>query len=73
MDTEENSKEGKLEGGRIWVRLTWVEKIMVLVWGHSEMVVNSCLEDLKGRMGLKKMGKLLMFLCSLGQFSQTSP
>ena len=52
MDTEANSKGGeeigKLEGGRIWVGLMNVEKIMVLDWGRSEMVVNSCLEDLEG-------------------------
>ena len=37
MDTEGNSKEGKLEGGGVGVRLgeglTRVEKIMVLDWG----------------------------------------
>ena len=34
-----------------------VEKIKVLDWGRSEMVVNSCLEDLKGRMTLKRLWK----------------
>ena len=39
--------------------LTWVEKIMVLDGGRSEMVVNSCLEDLEGRMRLKRMWKFV--------------
>ena len=36
-----------------------VEKIMVWDWGGSEMLVNSCLEDLEGRMRLKRMWKLV--------------
>ena len=36
-----------------------VEQIMVLDWGRSEMVVNSCLEDLEGRMRLKTMWKFV--------------
>ena len=39
--------------------LTGVEKIMVLNWGRSEMVVNSCLEGREGRMRLKRMWKLV--------------
>jgi len=39
--------------------LTWVEKIMVLKWGQSEMVENSDLEDQEGRMRLKRMWKLI--------------
>ena len=38
---------------------TRVEKIMILEWGRSEMVVNSYLEDLGGRMRLKRMWKLI--------------
>ena len=41
----------------MWVN--GVEKIVVLDWGRSEMVVNSCLEDLEGRMRLKRMWKLI--------------
>ena len=56
-----NSQEGKLEnwkekglgGGE---GLTRVEKIMALDWRLSEMVVNSCLEDLEERMRFKRMG-----------------
>ena len=36
-----------------------VEKIMLLDWGWSEVVVDSCLEDLEGRMRLKKMWKFI--------------
>ena len=39
--------------------LMGVKKIMVLDEGLSEMVVNSCLEDLEGRMKLKRMWKLI--------------
>ena len=63
MDTEENSQEGKLE---IWKEeglgvggLTRAENIMVLDGGRSEMVLNSCLEDLEGRIRLKGMWKLV--------------
>ena len=38
--------------------LTRTENI-VSDWALSEMVVNSCLEDLDGRMRLKKMLKLI--------------
>ena len=45
----------KLQGGKlgegIWMGLTRVEWV-VLDWGRSEMVVNSCLEYLEGRMRL---------------------
>ena len=37
--------------------LTRVEKITVLDWGQSEMVVKSCLEDLEGRVILRRMWK----------------
>ena len=40
--------------------LTRVEKIMVLDWGQSEMALNSCLEELEGRMTLKRMWKLIL-------------
>ena len=43
----------------IGVRLTRVEKIKVLDWGRSEMVVNSYLEDLDGRMRSKRMWKFI--------------
>ena len=49
-------KTDHFEGG-IGVELTRVEEIMVLNWGHSEMVVNSCLEDLDGRIRFKGMWK----------------
>ena len=39
--------------------LTRVEKIMVLDWGQSEITLNSCLEELEGRMTLKRMWKLI--------------
>ena len=39
-----------------------VEKIMVWDWGGSEMLVNSCLEDLEGRMRLKRMRKFVLQL-----------
>ena len=39
--------------------LTRVEKIIVLDWGRSEVVVNSRLEDLEGRMRLKRIWKLV--------------
>ena len=61
MDTGGNV-EGKLE---IWkeeglgVRLTRVEKIMVLDCRRSEMVVNSSLGELEGRMRLMRMCKLI--------------
>jgi len=66
MYTEGDSQEEELE---IWKEdglgkfggggLTRVENIMVLVWGWSEMVVNSCLEDLEQRMTLKRMWQRL--------------
>ena len=37
-----------------WGGLIGVEKIMVLNGGRQEMVVNSCFEELEGRMGLKR-------------------
>ena len=40
--------------------LTRVEKIMVLDWGQSEIALNSCLEELEGRMTLKRMWKLIL-------------
>ena len=39
--------------------LTKGEKIMVLNWGRSVIVVNSGLEDREGRMRLKRMWKLI--------------
>ena len=56
-----NKMDGWMEEGLGWGRgrLTRVENIMVLDWGRSEMVVNSCLEDLEGRMRLKRMWKLV--------------
>ena len=51
-------KTGKVGGG-IWVGLTRVEKIIVLYWGQSEMVGNSCVEDLEERMRLKRIRKLI--------------
>ena len=36
-----------------------VEKIMVLDWRLYEMVMNSCLQDLDGRIRLKRMWKLV--------------
>ena len=63
MDTDGKSggKTGNLEVGMIGRRgcFTRVEKIMVLDWGQSEMVVNSCLEDMEGRMRLRRMWKLV--------------
>ena len=63
MDTEGNAQEGKLkilkEVGLGWMGLKRVEKIMVLDWGQSEMVVNSCLEDVERRKRLKRMWKLV--------------
>ena len=62
MDIEGNSQEGKLE---IWKEeglgrgLKRVERFMVLDWGRSEMVMNSCFEDLEGRMRWKRMWKLV--------------
>ena len=47
IDIQGNSKKGhikKLEREGIWVGLTRVEKIMVLDWGRSEIMVNCCLE-----------------------------
>ena len=41
------------------MQLTRVKKIMVLNWGRSEIVVNSYLEDLEGRMRWKRMWKLI--------------
>ena len=35
--------------------LTGVEKIMILDGRRYEMVVNSCFEDLEGRVGLKSV------------------
>jgi len=62
MDTEGNSKEGKLESwkeeGLEW-GLKRGEKIMVLDRSRSEMVVNSCLEDLEKIMRLKRMWNLV--------------
>ena len=57
MDTEGNPQEGNWKFGRRrdWGGLTRVAKIMDFEWGTSEMVVNSCLEDLEGRMRLKRM------------------
>ena len=53
--TLSGGKAGNLKGGGIWVgcgeQLRREEKI-VLGWGRSEMVVNSCLEDVEGRMRL---------------------
>jgi len=48
-----------------WRRKNWKirwdsrKRITVLVWGRSEIVVNGCLEDLEGRMRLKRMWKLI--------------
>ena len=39
----------------VWGGLIGVEKIMVLNGGRQEMVVNSCFEELEGRMGLKRV------------------
>ena len=47
MDTEGNSKEGKLEN--------WKEGFGVINMGLFEMVVNSFIEDQEGRMRLKRM------------------
>ena len=51
-----------MKGEGIWVELMRVEKIMGLDWGWSEMVVNSCLEDLEGRVRLKRMWKLFQWM-----------
>ena len=53
MDTTGNFSEenGAFEGGG----LTGVEKIKILDGGRYEMVGNSCFEDLKGRVGLKRV------------------
>ena len=40
--------------------LTRIEKTMVSDGGRSEMTVNSCLEDLEGRMRLKRMWKFVL-------------
>ena len=47
--------EGELESGR----LTGAENIIVFEWGRSDMVGKGCLEDLDGRMRLKKMWQLV--------------
>ena len=61
MHGEGNSKEEKLvnlEG--FWVGVNeGRKKIMVLNWGRSEIVVNSCFEGLEGRMRLKTMWKMV--------------
>ena len=36
-----------------------VQRILVLDWGQSEMVVSSCLEDLEGGMRLKRVWKVV--------------
>ena len=41
----------------MWLGLKRIKNIIVLDFGQSEMVVNSCLEDVEGRMGLKRMWK----------------
>ena len=48
----QGGKTGNLEGGigLCGTVLTRVEKIMLLDWRRSEMVVNSCLDNLEGRM-----------------------
>ena len=57
---KENLQGGKTgELGGIWVVFMRVEKIMVLDWGRSEMVVNSCFQDLEVGMRLKRMWKLM--------------
>ena len=38
----------------VWGGLTGVEKIEDLDGGRSEVVVNSCFEDLEGRIGLRR-------------------
>ena len=64
IDTEAISQEGKtgnLDAGVLGEGLSGGGgggTIMVLKWERSEMVVNSCLEVLEGRMRLKKMWKL---------------
>ena len=50
------SKEWSGIGGGALMR---VEMIMVLDCGQSEMVLNSCLEYVEGRMKLKRMWKLI--------------
>ena len=47
----------KIGSWRVLRVLTRVEKIMAYDWGWPEMVDNSCLEDLEGRMRLKRMWK----------------
>jgi len=52
MDTKGSSQKGKRaeilkEKCLEWVGLTRGEKIMVLDWVRSEMVVSSCLENLE--------------------------
>ena len=39
--------------------LAGVEKIMVLDGGREEIVVNSCFEDLEGRVGLKRVWEFI--------------
>ena len=36
-----------------------MEKIVVLDGGRQEVVVNSCFEDLEGRVGLKKVWEFI--------------
>ena len=54
MDTllRANSQEGKLEIWKEGGMLTKGEILMVFDWGRSEIVVNSGLEDVEGRMRL---------------------
>ena len=50
-------KTGKF--GEVWVGLTKVGKIMVLDWGQSKIAVNNSLQDLEGRVRLKRMWNLI--------------